>query len=162
MLTLTILTLLITLLYNSYMIIRYKKIPESLSETSYLLGGNKRYWFTGYCFTICLLLLPQLFNVTNDDLLILPFIFCGGLAFAGCSPLFRNGIDKIVHYSSAHTAFVAYILYMIFCMNWWWVLGYAIILGILCAIRWKTFVYWAEMLALFELCLFILIEKYIN
>lgn len=52
MLTLTLLTLLITLLYNSYMIKKYKKIPESLSETSYLLGGNKRYWFTGYCFII--------------------------------------------------------------------------------------------------------------
>lgn len=43
MLTLTILILLITLSYNSYIIIKYKKLPESLSETSYLLGGNKRY-----------------------------------------------------------------------------------------------------------------------
>lgn len=43
MITLIILILLITLLYNSYIIIKYKKIPESLSETSYLLGGNKRY-----------------------------------------------------------------------------------------------------------------------
>ena len=33
----------ITIVYNCYIIIRYKKIPESLSETSYLLGGNKRY-----------------------------------------------------------------------------------------------------------------------
>lgn len=155
MLTLTILILLITLSYNSYIIIKYKKLPESLSETSYLLGGNKRYWFTGYCFIICILLLPLLFNIT-DTLLILPFIFCGGLAFAGCSPLFRDGLDRIVHYSSAYVAFGAYILYMIFCMNWWWVLGYFIILAILCAIKWKSYVYWAEILALFEIIIFIL------
>ena len=43
MLPILILTFIITLLYNSYIIIKYKKIPESLSETSYLLGGNKRY-----------------------------------------------------------------------------------------------------------------------
>ena len=65
MLILIILMLLITFLYNGYIFIKYKKIPESLSETSYLLGGNKRYWFTGYCFIICILLLPVLFEITN-------------------------------------------------------------------------------------------------
>jgi hypothetical protein len=43
MLTLILLILVITLLYNGYIIIKYKQIPQSLSETSYLLGGNKRY-----------------------------------------------------------------------------------------------------------------------
>lgn len=43
MLPILILTILLTIVYNSYIIIKYKKIPESLSETSYLLGGNKRY-----------------------------------------------------------------------------------------------------------------------
>lgn len=156
MLILTILTILITLVYNGYIMIKYKKIPESLSETSYLLGGNKRYWFTGYCFIICILLLPLLFNVTNNNLLILPFIFCGGLAFAGCSPLFREGLDRIVHYSSAYTAFAAYVLYMILCMNWWWVLGYVVVLGILCIIKWKSYVYWAEIVALLEIIIFAL------
>lgn len=158
MLILIILTLLITFLYNGYIFIKYKKIPESLSETSYLLGGNKRYWFTGYCFIICILLLPVLFEITNSNLMILPFIFCGGLAFAGCSPLFREGLDRIVHYSSAYVAFGAYILYMIFCMNWWWVLSYFVILGLLCIVKWKSYVYWAEILALLEICTYIIIE----
>ena len=156
MIILLIICLIITLLYNSYIIIKYKKIPESLSETSYLLGGNKRYWFTGYCFIICTLLLPLLFNITNNNLLILPFIFCGGLAFAGCSPLFREGLDRIVHYSSAYIAFAAYVLYMILCMNWWWVLGYVVVLGILCMIKWKSYVYWAEIVALLEIIIFAL------
>ena len=116
MITLTILTLLITLLYNSYIIIKYKKIPQSLSETSYLLGGNKRYLFTGYCFIISFCLLPVLFTITNN-FLFLPFIFCGGLLFAGCSPLFKSGLDKPIHYICSYIAFAAYIFYMIFCMG---------------------------------------------
>ena len=111
-----ILCLLITLLYNSYIIIRHKKIPESLSETSYLLGGNKRYFFTVYCILVCLLL-PILLEITPTNYQIIPFIFCGGLSFAGCSPLFREGLDKKIHYISAYIAFGAYILYMILCMG---------------------------------------------
>jgi hypothetical protein len=113
---LTIITLVITLLYNGYIIIKYKKIPESVSETSYLLGGNKRYLFTGYCVITSFCLLPMLLEITMT-LQFLPFLFCGGLLFAGCSPLFREGLDKLVHYSSAYIAFAAYVLYMIFCMN---------------------------------------------
>lgn len=115
---LLILVILLTILYNSYILIKYHKIPESLSETSYLLGGNKKYWFTGYCFAIGFLLLPVLFNITTNCLLVLPFITCGGLMFAGCSPLFKDGLDKPVHYVGSILAFIAYVCYMIFCMGW--------------------------------------------
>ena len=152
----TILCLIVTIVYNTYIIVKYKKIPESLSETSYLLGGNKRYFFTVYCIIVCLLLLPILLEITPTNYQIIPFIFCGGLSFAGCSPLFREGLDRIVHYSSAYAAFGAYVIYMIFCMNLWWLIGYFIILGILCVIKWKSYVFWAEMLALMEICIYII------
>lgn len=154
MITLTILTLLITLLYNGYIIIKYKKIPGSLSETSYLLGGNKRYWFTGYCFIVAFCLLPVLLEIST--LQFLPFIFCGGLLFAGCSPLFREGLDKPIHYIFSYLAFAAYIFYMILCMGWIWLIGYLILLGVLCLIKWKAYIYWAEILALLEIIIFIL------
>lgn len=148
--------LIITLFYNGYIIIKYNKIPQSLSETSYLLGGNKRYWFTVYCACIGILLLPLLFEITKDSLLILPFIYCGGLIFSGCSPLFREGLDKLVHYSSAYIAFAAYVLYMIFCMNWIWLVIYFSILGLLCLLKHTSYIYWAEMAALFEISIFVL------
>ena len=113
---LSIIILLITLLYNIYIIIKYKKIPESLSETSYLLRGNKRYLFTGYCVIISFCLLPVLLETTMT-LQFLPFLFCGGLLFAGCSPLFRSGLDKPIHYIFSGLAFVAYLCYMILCMG---------------------------------------------
>lgn len=155
MITLLLFCLLITLIYNIYILIKYKKIPQSLSETSYLLGGNKRYLFTIYCFIISFCLLPILLEITTT-LQFIPVIFCVGLLFSGCSPLFREGIDRIVHYSSAYIAFAAYICYIIFCMGWWWLLGYVVILGILCLWKYKCYVYFAEMLALFEIMIYIL------
>lgn len=154
MIILFIICLIITLVYNSFILIKYKKIPQSLSETSYLLGGNKRYLFTMYCFIISFCLLPILLEITTT-LQIIPVIFCVGLLFSGCSPLFREGMDRIVHYSSSYIAFGAYVIYMIFCMNWWWVLGYVVILGLLCLWKYKCYVYFAEMLALIEIMIFI-------
>ena len=152
----TILCLIITIVYNTYIIIKYKKIPESLSETSYLLGGNKRYFFTGYCIIVCLLLLPILMGITFTNYQIIPFIFCCGLSFAGCSPLFSAGLDRPIHYIFSILAFIAYIFYMIFCMGWIWLIGYLIVLGILCAIKWRSYVYWAEIIAVLEIIIFIL------
>ena len=114
---LVIISIIITLVYNLYIILKYKKIPESLSETSYLLGGNKRFMFTGYCVLTSFLLLPILLELTTASFQIMPFIFCGGLLFAGCSPLFREGLDKPIHYIFSGLAFAAYIFYMIFCMG---------------------------------------------
>ena len=151
---LSIILILITLLYNSFVIIKYKKIPESLSETSYLLGGNKRYFFTAYCFIISICLLPILLEISI--LQFLPFIFCGGLLFAGCSPLFREGLDKPIHYIFSILAFIAYIFYMIFCMGWIWLIGYLMALSVLCAIKWRSYIYWAEIIAVLELIIFIL------
>lgn len=151
------LVLLVSIIYNLYIIIKYKKIPESLSETSYIMGGNKIYLFTGYCFLICILILPVLFNITPINFQVIPFIFCGGLLFAGCSPLFKNGLDKIVHYSSAIIAFIAFIIYSIFCIPWYFSICYIITLGLLCIWKYKNYVYWAEQLALLDLCIYIIL-----
>lgn len=156
MLYLLIFCLLITLLYNGYILIRYKKIPQSLSETSYLLDGNKRYLFTAYCLIVSLCILPILLEITPLNYQIIPFIFCGGLSFSGCSPLFKDGLDRKVHYISAYIAFAAFVLYMILCMHWLYIVGYVVILGGLCIWKYKCYVYFAEMLALFEIIFYIL------
>jgi hypothetical protein len=154
MLILLVVCLLITIAYNSYIFIRFKKVPQSLSETSYLFGGNKRYFFTAYCMIVCLLLLPLLLEITPNNFQIIPFIFCGGLSFAGCSPLFRKGLDKKIHYISAYIAFGAFILYMVLCMHWIYIIVYAVLFGVLCLWKYKCYVYFAEMLALLFLIFF--------
>lgn len=151
-----IICLFITIIYNGYIIIKYQRIPKSLSETSYILGGNKRYFFTLYCFLVIACLLPTIFMYTPSTWQFIPFIFSGGFLFAGFSPLFLKGLDKKVHYPAAYISFAAYFFYMILCMNWWWVLGFLITFFIL--ILWKRshYVYFAEMTSVIEIIIYLL------
>lgn len=156
-LTLIILSFIITLLYNVSICTYYRTIPESLSETSYILG-SKNFLFTIYCFIIGLCIMPPLFNITNENLQFIPFIFCGGLIFAGFSPLYKKGLDKKVHYISALIAFITFIVYVIFQMGYEWLIYYLIILGVTCLIKFKSYVYFAELIALFEILIYLIIH----
>ena len=147
--------LIITLIYNLIIWLKYKTVPVSLSETAYIFGGNKKYFFTLYCVLIVLLLLPQLFMVIPEHLAFIPFLMCAGLMFAGISPMFKDGTDKIVHYIAAFISFGSFILFMILFLNWWYFIGYITILGLLICWKKHCYVYFAEMLALAEMIIFL-------
>lgn len=151
-----IIFLIISLIYNGYILYKYG-VPVSLSETSYLLGGNKRYWFTAYCGVSTFLILPALLAVVPETIQFLPFFMCTGLLFSGASPLFKEGLDKPVHYVASIIAFISFVIFTILMMGWW-VLGLFLILFIGLVI-WKKecFVYFAEILAFLFLSIFILI-----
>lgn len=145
-----------TLIYNLIIWIKYKTIPVSLSETAYIFGGNKKYFFTLYCVILVSILLPALLTVIPESLTIIPFIMCSGLLFAGVSPMFKEGSDKMVHYISAFISFGAFIAFMITCLNWWYFIGYIIGLGILILLKRECYVYFAEMLALIEIIIYLI------
>lgn len=150
------------IIYNSFIFIKYKEIPVSLSETAYMIGGEKslkRYWFTLYCIITAFSILQPLFNNVSSDLEFIPFLLCSGLLFAGFSPAFKNNLpEKQVHYVSAGISFCCFILYGFFCMPWFWLLGYAVLLGSLCVWKRDCYVYFAEILALFSICIWLLIS----
>lgn len=146
-----IVCILISIIYNGYILWRYNKIPVSLSETAYMLGGIKRYWFTLYCAIIGLTLLPNLFEITPEDYEVIPFLICLGLLLAGISPTFKQGLEKPVHYISSFVSFAGFILYTVLCMNWFWLIGYGIILANLCIWKKECYVWFAEILALIVL-----------
>ncbi len=143
--------LFLSLVYNGYIFWRFKKVPESLSETSYLLGGNKRYLFSLYCLITGIILLLELLNRSVDGYEFLPFLLCTGICFAGISPLFRDGIEKIVHYVSSFAAFTAFIVYMILFLDWKWIAVYCTALTLLCLWKKDSYTYFAEILALIVL-----------
>ena len=147
-------------IYNGFVMIRYKKVPGSLSETAYIIGGEslKRYWFTFYCLFTTAMILPPLFMCTRDGLEVLPFLLCVGLLFAGYSPTYKSGIERPVHYISAYLSFGSFILYSILCIPWYWLVGYVILLGLFCLWKPKCYVYFAEILALIDISLWILLE----
>lgn len=146
-----------SLLYNCYIIFKYKRIPISLSETAYILGGSKKYLFSLYCLVVGFSLLSSLFEIIPPDYEFLPFLLITGLLFSGFSPNFRDKLVSKVHYISAIISFCAFLIYMLLCLNLFWVLSYGIIFGLLCILKRSSYVYFAEILSLIVLIINIFI-----
>lgn len=151
-----ILFIIISLIYNLYIIFKYKTMPVSLSETSYILGGFKRYWFSAYCITTVMLILPLLLITIPENLAFLGFLMCGGLLFAGLSPMFKNGMDKTIHYTSSMFSFIIFIIFMIFIMGWFYLALYVWLLALLTLCKKECYVYFAEILVYIFIILFII------
>lgn len=151
--------MLLTIIYNLIVFLLYKKVPVSLSETSYIFG-DKKYFFTLYCAALVTTLLPQLLNCVPEDLTFIPFILCVGVLFAGASPAFKNGLDKKVHYISAFISFGAFILFMIFLLNVWYFIGYIVALGLLILWKKECYVYFSELLAIFQVWIYIILNNF--
>lgn len=142
--------ILLSIAYNTYIIWKYKRIPESLSETSYMLGKDK-WLFISYCVITGGLMLPLLLDITPENFQCFPFFICGGLIMAGVSPLYRNGLDKYVHYVSAMFAFISFLIYLGI-YNWLMLLQVVLLLCLYyIAIDKKTIIYSAEIVALIYL-----------
>ena len=144
-------------IHNSCIIKKFKEIPISLSETAYMLGGNKKYLFTLYTVIIAVTLLPSLFNITTDSLEFLPFLMCAGLLFAGFTPAFKKSLDNKVHYTAAIISFICFIIYTIVFIGWIWLVFYLVILlSLLLIWGFKYYMYFAEMLAIFSLAVWLI------
>lgn len=151
-----ILLLLITVLYNSYVIYKYKKIPVSLSETSYMFGGVKRYFFTLYCLSVGAITLPYLFSLNLGDFEFIPFLFVIGLLFAGFSPMFKQSVDKEVHYTGAIIAFLAFIVFMFLYFPYYLIILYSVLYVMLICWKRSCYVYFAEILSILMLNIWLL------
>ena len=152
-----ILFIIINLIYNVFIICKYKTIPVSLSETSYMMGGLKRYWFTIYCVVNVLLILPQLLVAVPETFTFLVFLMCSGMLFAGVSPLFKDGLDKPVHYVSSILAFIVFIVFMFLLMKWYFPLIFISLFGILVLWKKECYVYFAEILTFIFIIIYLFI-----
>lgn len=122
MVTLVILSLLIFIVYL-VLVIRYAgAVPESLSETYYLLG-NKYYKlhsdpsgmsfrrlrasiFTGVMWAIALLLMIPLLEITPELGKPLVFLALGSIMIVGAAPQFHDEMEGKVHTTAAYVAAV--------------------------------------------------------
>ena len=111
-----ILFIITTVIYNFGIIYRYKRIPVSLSETSYILAGNRRsnlrYLFTLYCTIIAGCFFPCLLEILPSSYQFLSFLMCSGLLFSGFTPLFKEELEKSIHYGAAIISFISYIIFI--------------------------------------------------
>lgn len=126
------------------------KIPESVSETSYILQDKsktgKPSGFTYICLIIAMCFMPYWIFITPDKLQFLVFLCCAGVIFAGSTPFFREGFEKPIHYISGGLSALTYILWFILFGGWYWLLGVLGAIGLSMLIKGdlKEYVYWIE------------------
>ena len=144
-------------LYNIYIIYKYG-LPTSLSETAYML--EKRYWvFTVLCLVTGFSTLPIWFDMGSADWNFLKFLSMIGLVFTGVTPLFKEELNKPIHYTSAIITCICMLCWLGL-SGCWWTLGIGVGLFVLLTIiDYKRVVYYGEVACWLGLLLYILIEN---
>lgn len=141
------------------------KIPESISETSYIWEKYCKessqfhiaYIFSIYCFVTAILLFIPWLEATPDRWQFTCFLGCSGITMAGITPFFKKyGIDRYIHYVGGIIALISYVVWMIathYCIN----LCLSVIIFITCSIiNRKKFVLWAEIISLISLLIILM------
>jgi len=86
----TYLSLLLISIYIIYYIIKFKKIPNSLSATYYDMG-----WIFSLVILISIILIiNNMFEITPENFKFLPFISIAGIIFVAFAPNFNA--DKLI------------------------------------------------------------------
>lgn len=158
MLYFIILLLVFTIVYHTYVIMLNKKIPESISNTSYIfLNINKKYYyFSIYCILTAAIIFPIWLNVSVEELRFLVFLACCGIIFASVTPFFKEDFHKPIHYVAGIVAVVCYILWMILSRYTKWLLYESIVTIIAIIFDYKNFVYYIEIFGILTLLLLLI------
>lgn len=145
------------IIYNVFILYNFG-VPESLSETSYLLKEKYKqpWWFSLVCVIIIIGLLPNWIIISTINTQFLVFIACVGVLFIAASPFFLKGLDKPVHYTSGVVTAVCFILWFIFNGQCIWLMY--ILLFFIPLIVWKPkcFIYFIEIIAYIFVILFLI------
>ena len=128
-------------------IIRYKQIPESISDTFYL--GNK-WWFTITMFILGFLVCATLIPITTEAFQFLAFLTGAGLLFVGAAPHFKDDFEAKVHFSGAFIFGLASQFWTSIYYSPWLLLTWAILI-LLWNTKQKTF--WIELICIINIIL---------
>ena len=111
--------------YIVYVCSRYKT-PNSISESSYLLGlksGN--IWFYSWIIAAVFPLMIYWFDITQfQPWQFLIFLSCAGLSFVGVTGRFRNSKhENTIHLISAFTCAIMAQIWALVTFSYWWVIS---------------------------------------
>lgn len=131
--------------YIIFMIIKLRKIPDSVSDTYYEGAGN---WFTIVMFISGILMTIRLLDISQDSAWsFISFLSGAGMLFVGAAPKFKGG-EKIIHFAGATTLLIGSQI---------WICMYAcplVLLTWLTAPLWikrKQKMFWCEIVCLFNI-----------
>lgn len=127
------------ILFVVYLVALFKedRAPESISDSFYIFNKHKKglgHLFTLWCFTIMLLIAPQMFEASEGRWFqFLGLFTTAGLGFVGAAPYFKD------HEKTLHT--VAAVLCASGCFLWIFFMGYILIpiIYVSIAIFWINF-----------------------
>jgi hypothetical protein len=104
MITLLYISISVFVLYLSAITL-YRGIPDSISESYYVIGEDKleSSLFTWFCWIVAMFLLPYWMEHDGG---ILAFVACTGLGFVGAAPLFKSH-QKTIHFAAAIVCFLS-------------------------------------------------------
>lgn len=145
-----LLSLLILAGYLTAILLKYKVIPNSLSNTYYMLG-KWGFVFTLVMFVIAFLILPPMLEVTNIMFQFVAFFCPAAICFVGAAPNFKEEMEGKVHTIAALISAISGLLWVAFLTKFWWIILICIIICGILAYRTKTIetskVWWLEMIA---------------
>lgn len=143
MITLLIIISLISVIYPIYGIYKTKSIPESLSDTYYILK-DKGYLFQLAVSIVAITLLPIWLSLAKEHYQFLPFIGCSSLLFVASAPSFKLKLDGIVHYTSASLCCTASIIWQLV-EGLYDVTLFFLLLGFILYLRYNKWCFWLEL-----------------
>ena len=165
--TLTLLSLIIFMAYLA-IIIAYFGIPDSLSESYYLLEGkfkNSGVLFTLLMFVMVFLIIAPMLDSTPDKFQALAFFAILGLGFVGAAPLFkREGTESKVHFIAAAVSALCGMIwiFVVFPTLFYVPIAVAVTVLTLAALTkttTKAFLFWAEMVVFFSVYVVLLLQQ---
>lgn len=142
-------------LYMGAMIYKARQIPESISQTVYVLPMAYKWVYTIVLMAVGFLLVPVLMEISSENTQFLAFLMTGGLLGVGAAPLVTKGRNTF-HYVCAAVCGIASQLLVAFnsppCLLLWFLyVGYTLL-----AKDVSRHFFWAEvacMLTVFAYCL---------
>ena len=151
MLISTIISIVVFVVYVTATLTKFKTVPESLSNTYYMLGK----WgplFTLMMFACAFTILPPMLELTNPNFQFVAFFCPAAICFVGAAPNFKKDqMECKVHTISAYVSAIAGLLWVAFLTRYWWLIPISIVIIGLLAYLTKTMqstkTWWLEMVA---------------
>ena len=152
MLTLVTISLIIALVYIGAMLHLFG-VTGSISETCYCLstlgpmkklgGLSPSMFFSLFCFGVAATLVVPWTSIAEGYEFCSVFA-CGGLAFIGAAPFFKQDLEGKVHYISAAILGILSQIWVIFGAGLWYISIPLVIGAFLIAKKHRNLMYWVE------------------
>lgn len=151
----TFIAFMIFLMYNITTLIKFNT-PQSLSMTFYYWKEEtkwKRFLFPAMMISMAGLLLPAWLTLSAaSPFQFTAFLAAAGIMFTGSAPAFKSSdLENSVHMTSAITAAIFALLWIILVTKFWWIIVIWFIASMLMAVLTNSikssYIYWLEFVA---------------